>query len=211
MEQVEADAFAVAGELGHSWVGGEQLLLAVCRQSPDSPARQAVDACGVDAERVQDYLAELRSVSTARRGLSPNPRFHGVVGRAEGLAIASGALRPSPEHFLLALIWESSGVHTAILRHAGATPAALQAALAERGVVTPDREPATVAEPQWGEQVTITPEEYNRGLPIEVYRLLPPGTQFGFNASDDEAWMVAERGIDLLPYLEQARRQRPNA
>jgi ATP-dependent Clp protease ATP-binding subunit ClpA len=206
VEQVEADAFAAARALGHSWVGGEHLLLALCGQSPVSPARQALEACGVDVERVQNLVAAVPRTATSRRGVSPNPRFYGIVGRAEGFAIATGALRPSPEHFLLALLWESKGLHTGIFRQAGATPAALQAALADRGVAAPERD-----EVRWGQKVPITAEEYHGNLPGDVYRLLPPGTHFGFNIVDDEPWIIAERGIDLVPYLEQARRRRPHA
>ena len=54
--------------------------------------------------------------------------------------------------------------------------------------------------------MTITLEEYHGNLPLEAHRLLPPGTQFGFNTSDEQAWMVAERGPDLVPYLERVRR-----
>ena len=211
MEQVEADAFAVAGELGHSWVGGEHLLLALCRRSRDSPARRALEACGIDAVLVQRYLGEIPAMANDRPGATPNPRFSGIVARAEAFALAAGALRPSPEHFLLGLIWESGGMHTGVLRRAGATPARLQAALAERGVVTPAPAPSLSAEPELGEPLAITREEYEGGVPIDVHRLLPPGTRFGFNRGDDRAWIVAERDLDLPPYLEQARRRRANA
>jgi DNA-binding transcriptional LysR family regulator len=205
VEQVEADAFVIAGQLGHSWVGGEHLTLALLELPQESAVRQALDQCRLRAEDVRGYVASIPPVAKPREGRSPNPRFYGIVGRAEGFAVASGTARPRPEHFLLALIWESSGLHGGVFRHAHVTPAQVQAALAGAGVAVPDLEPPPFDDTRWGERVPITPEEYRDNVPGLVYRLLPDGTTFGCNMIDGEAWIVAEEGVDLAPYLAEVR------
>lgn len=72
---------------------------------------------------------------------SPNPRFFGLVGRAEGFALAEGSARPRPEHFLLALIWDADSTLNFLLRGRGVSPAEAQDALARQGVRVPPLTP----------------------------------------------------------------------
>jgi hypothetical protein len=205
VERIVVDAFSEATALGHTWVGAEHLLLALAKQPPDSSVRQALDDFVLDESYVASYLAETPTFVSDREGASPNPRFYGIVGRAEGMAVGMGTRRPLPEHFFLALIWEPCGPQVGLLTSAGATASGLQAALAARNVLVPQSEPPPFDDRRWGDRVPITRAEYNDGLPGRVARLLPPGTGFGCNATDEGAWIQAEEGFDLLPYLEQAR------
>src|SRR5947207_10267660 len=49
-----------------------------------------------------------RSVTPKRDGISPNPAWYGVVGRAEGLAAGVGVSDVRPVDLLLALLWDTS-------------------------------------------------------------------------------------------------------
>jgi ATP-dependent Clp protease ATP-binding subunit ClpA len=206
MEPLVMASFDEARAHSHTWVGAEHLLVALTKEPPGSPAREALMACGVSEGSVAMLLSKLPAEPDNRKGVSPNPRFYGIEGRAEGLAIRAGKARPTGEEFLLALIWESQGPHTRLLNDIGATSGALQAALAAQGVTVPDAEPPPFDNTKWGERVSILRREYDEGLPSQIARLLPKGTRFGCNVRGDDAWVVAEEGVELTSYIEQARR-----
>lgn len=205
VESVVRNAFDEARARGHTYVGSDHLLAALTKEPPGSPAREALEACGVDEALVANYLAEESVIASEPASISPNPRFYGIVGRAEGFAMASGSAQPRPEHFLLALIREPTGLHIEPLRAAGTTPSALQAALRTCRVAVPELEPPPFDDTRWGDRVLIQRREYDEGLPSRLSQLLPSGIRFGCNCNDEEAWVIAEEGFDLLPYLEQAR------
>lgn len=53
-----------AAQLGHSWVGTEHLLLALCRQSEDRAAKRALAATDVNSDRVRAFIvANMAAVS----------------------------------------------------------------------------------------------------------------------------------------------------
>ena len=199
-------SFDEARAHGHTWVGAEHLLVALTKEPPGSPAREALRACGISEASAAARLNKLSAGSSSREGVSPNPRFYGIEGRAEGLAIRAGKAHPTGEEFLLALIWESHGPHTSLFNDLGASAAALRAALAAQGVAVPHVEPPPFDNTRWGERVSIPRREYDEGLPGQIARLLPEGTRFGCNTRGDDAWVIAEEGVELAPYIEQARR-----
>ena len=90
-----SDSFAEASRLGDDWCGAEHLLLALIRG--DSSAGDAFRASGVTPERVEELIAKMRTKDRPRRsGVSSNPHWHQVTGRAAGLAAARGATAVEP-------------------------------------------------------------------------------------------------------------------
>jgi hypothetical protein len=211
MEPVVAAAFDEARARGHTWVGAEHLLLALTKEPPGSPAREALNACGIAETSAATLMNDREASLSNRSGVSPNPRFYGIQGRAEGLAVRAGKARPTGEDFLLALLWESNGPHAHMLNGLGVTPEALQTALASQGAAVPDLQPPPFDNTKWGERVSILRSEYDGGLPSRIADLLPKGTPFGCNARGDDAWVIAGEGVDLEPYIEEARRRRSSS
>jgi ATP-dependent Clp protease ATP-binding subunit ClpA len=135
-----------ARRLDHGWVGTEHLLLALLAEP--SVAAEALADVSVTYERVVEALqgpAGLLGPNvqryTAERGLSPNPAAYKLEGRAEGIALAWGHRPPAPEHWLLAMVYEESGLVAVVLRRLGASPAAILGALRRRGVRVPEIDP----------------------------------------------------------------------
>lgn len=107
-------AFSEADRLGHSWVGPEHGLLAILRGDPADTARIAVEEAGLDAERFERWYVESVDRSDPkpsrdpdRGGISPNPAWYSVAGRAEGLAAGVGVSDVRPVDLLLALLWDT--------------------------------------------------------------------------------------------------------
>ena len=73
-----------ARRLGHPWMGPEHTLLGILRSDSDDMARRALERTGVDAAMVTKKGEE-------KSGITPNPRWHTILGRAEGISIGLGA------------------------------------------------------------------------------------------------------------------------
>ncbi|MCA1845599.1 MAG: Clp protease N-terminal domain-containing protein [Actinobacteria bacterium] len=107
-------AFAEAKRLGHSWVGPEHGLLAILQGDPADVARRAVEEAGLDSEQFERFYVERVARSDQkpkrdpeREGISPNPAWYGVVGRAEGFASTLGTGEVRPLDLLVALLWDN--------------------------------------------------------------------------------------------------------
>jgi hypothetical protein len=205
MEALTLTAFGEARRLGHHWVGVEHLLLALTKEPPGSWVREALDACDVNEADVAAVLAE--SEIPARPadqpdGISFTPRYYGVQGRAEGLALADGTSEPRPEHVLLAIVWSGGGHLTRI----GVTAGALQDALGRLGMTVPAFEPPAPTE--FGEEFDVSETE----LPVLLTRLepllSPPEITVAVRREGDRAWVSASRGIDVGAQIDQMRAER---
>ncbi|WP_107654359.1 Clp protease N-terminal domain-containing protein [Nocardia suismassiliense] len=190
--------------LNHGWIGPEHTLLGVLRGDSNDVARQALEQAGIDAVTVETRLRAIDSGATVD-GLSPNPRWHTVRGRAEGIAYGLGATEPDTVHFLLAVLWDSR--RWLLPDTSEATRAAIVAALSSLGVELP-RAPLPELEPSVRMATYV---EFPRRATDDVIALLvarhPPGSgpQWGFNYKNDEiAWARAETGIDLHGIVEEA-------
>jgi ATP-dependent Clp protease ATP-binding subunit ClpA len=116
MHELTRQAFDEAMTRGHGWVGTEHLLLALLAKP--STAGDVLAARGIAYDRLADRLPGGLAAPDApdpaydpAAGLSgPNPDGLRVIGRAEGLALASG--RPSPDavDWLLAMIYSYPGM-----------------------------------------------------------------------------------------------------
>src|SRR5688572_14787712 len=103
---IQRGVFEVARRLGHRWVGPEHGVIVIAAGAGDDPARRALEAAGFDGaafegryvERVERHRVGIGDDDRERgEGLSPNPAWYGIWGRAEGFAgaLGSGTVRPA--------------------------------------------------------------------------------------------------------------------
>ena len=126
-------AQGAAGELGHSYVGSEHLLLGILT-AEDSIARRCLQEQGVSAEQVRQTL--IGFVGRGLQGVPPSqgltPRARKVIETAAQECAASGGACVSTEHLLLGLLREDGTMATRIFRALGADTRRLQAILLQR-------------------------------------------------------------------------------
>lgn len=108
MSDIQRASFEEAQRLGHHWAGPEHGLLAILRGDPEDVARRVLEEVGMDAEMVERLLEQMTKGAKERQGVTSNPAWHGVFGRAEGFAACLGAGALQPVHLLLALLWDES-------------------------------------------------------------------------------------------------------
>jgi hypothetical protein len=86
-----------ATRLGQHWMGPEHTLLGILRGEPDDLARQALERAGVDAGMVEGWISRKSTGNDEDpEGVSPNPYWHTVYGRAQGISIGLLAERHPP-------------------------------------------------------------------------------------------------------------------
>ena len=95
---------SIAQRLGRDVAGDDLFLLALMELPDDVPARSALEAEGVTWDRV---LAEVGDkASDTFQGLLFPPAYNALLGRSQAFAATLGDGAITPEHILLALIWE---------------------------------------------------------------------------------------------------------
>jgi hypothetical protein len=204
-------AVAEAQRLGHSWVGPEHGLLAILRGDPVDVARRAVEDAGLDAERFERWYVESieRSDPKPRRdpdrdGISPNPAWYGVAGRAEGLAAGAGVSDVRPVDLLLALLWDTS--EWLPVTGLGVSREDVATSLGRSGVTLPAA-PLPDLDRPWRNPVRVDFPMSALGQVVEVLRQRhPPGSELRWGINHDEAeraWAFAEEGIDLQGIVDQ--------
>jgi hypothetical protein len=204
-------AFAEAKRLGHSWVGPEHGLLVILRGDPADVARRAVEEAGLDAERFERFYVERieRSDPKPKRdpdrdGISPNPAWYGVVGRAEGLAAGVGVSDVRPVDLLLALLWDTS--EWLPVAGLGVSREDVAASLGRSGVTLPAT-PLPELDRPWRNPVRVDFPMSALGEVVEVLKQRhPPGSGLRWAINHDEAeraWAFAEEGIDLHGIVDQ--------
>ena len=122
-----------AGELGHSYVGSEHLLLGILG-SGDNPARRCLTEQEISAEHVRKSLVEL--VGRGLSGLPPSqgltPRARRIIELAAAECSQSGGGSVSTEHLLLGILREDGCMAVRIMVSLGANTDRLRAALLQR-------------------------------------------------------------------------------
>ena len=135
-----------AGELGHSYVGSEHILLGIL-SAEDSIARRCLHEQGISAEKTRQTL-----ISFVGKGLSGMPPAHGLTPRARRVievaaqeCADSGSICVGTEHLLLGLLHEEGSMAMRVLRAMGIDVRRLQVCLIQRMGIKPY--PNTTARP----------------------------------------------------------------
>lgn len=209
--QMSKAAIGEAQRLGHSWVGPEHGLLAILRGDPADTARRALEEAGLEAERFERWYGERieRSDPKPKRdplktGISPNPAWYGVVGRAEGFANTLGTGEVRPVDLLLALLWDNR--EWLPVSQLGVARETVVEILVEAGVAVP-----AVPMPELDRPLKnpVRVDFPMRALGPVVERLQqrhPPGSGLRWGINHDEAeraWAFAEEGIDLQAIVDE--------
>jgi ATP-dependent Clp protease ATP-binding subunit ClpA len=201
-----------AARLGHHWMGVEHTLLGILRGDPDDVARRALEQAGVEAAMVEGLITRMvtdAEKETKKSGVTPNPRWQSIHGRAEGIAAGLGAEETGSVHFLLAVLWDNR--RWWLTETPGVSREAVVAALAELGTSLP-----LAPLPELERKTNMTQYvEFPRIATDQVLKLLverhpptPEGPSISFNYKDDEtAWVRAEDGIDLQRIVDEALTQ----
>ena len=110
-ENVLNAALQVAQELGHTYIGSEHLLIALC-DVEDAIAFKILETRGVHGNDVRKYVEELTGIGVPT-SLSPadmTPRVRKIIEGAAVEAMKNGQNRIGSEHLLLALLNEQTSV-----------------------------------------------------------------------------------------------------
>ncbi|SEG83213.1 Clp amino terminal domain-containing protein, pathogenicity island component [Nonomuraea solani] len=188
-----------AAAAGDDWVGPPHVVLALLND--DSLAARVLAEAGLDHARALECLPR-HARRGHRAGGFANPSFHKLFGIATGLALASGAREPAPEHWLLALAYDAEMDREPTPLHLfEVDPAVVVAALRRHGVQTP---PIGVPEhvPWRGHHQIVVPAAALQAVLDRLNAEHPAGSEWrwGWNWVDDDlgrAMITAEEGIDL--------------
>ena len=104
-------ALAAAGELGHTYVGSEHLLIGLSEER-DSAAARLLDGKGITPERIRDAVIEMAGVGI-RTMVSPSdmtPRTKRILEHSSHVASKTGAGFIGTEHLLTAILDERESV-----------------------------------------------------------------------------------------------------
>ena len=193
-----------AVELGREVMGDALLLLALLELDCAQPARRALEAEGVTHDRVLEYIRASGDTSAERPGfVTYSPSAYTMQGRAEGFAAALGDGAITPEHVLLALLWDPVSASSQALWKLGASRERVLDRLRDDDVALPQASLPAQREIDWGERVWFDRDKVNTVL--ERVRLhVSPETTWAFNYEDDRAWVIAESRVDLQTLVDSA-------
>lgn len=184
-----------AGRLGYPVASDDLFLLAIAELPKGTPARQVLESEGLNAERVATEISALaRSIPAGSRGLLFPPAFNSMAGRAEAFAASLGDGPITPEHVLMALIWDPSSHSSQLLWRLGVSREDIVDRLRSRGVAVPRAPIPLQVEVEMGERVWIERDDLQRVI-SKLH--LPPDAHFGFNYEGERAWVIAEESVDL--------------
>lgn len=184
-------------ELKRQVLGDDLFLLALARLSPESPARQVLDAEGATAEVL---AANIRTGGdggpSAKVGMGYSPAYYALHARADAFAATLGDGTITPEHVLLAILWDGSSAASQLLWRLGASRERMVDGLRARGVPVPAAPVPPQHELDLGEPVWFDRDQVQ--AVIDALRAtVAPGTHWGFNYEGDRAWAIAESSVDL--------------
>jgi Clp amino terminal domain, pathogenicity island component len=193
-----------ARELGRHVAGDDLFLLAVCELPGDPPARRALEEEDVDAAHV---LPRVQTSGDARPdnaiGVTFSPATYLMHGRAQGFAAVLGDGVITPEHVLLALVWDPVSASSTLLWQLGVDRGRVVDRLAALHVPVPKASLPSHREVTWGERVWFGREDVSAVL--EHLRLnISPGAPWGFNYEGKQAWAAAEAGVDVERLVKEA-------
>ena len=183
---------------GDDWVGPPHIVLALL--AGDSLAARVLAEAGLDRERALACLPHRTRPGHGSGGFA-NPAFYKLSGVATGLALAEGLRSPAPEHWLVALAYDSWDREATPLHLFGLDPAQVVEALRGHGVRVPPIAPLTHV-PWRGRHQIVVPAPALQTVLDRLNAEHPAGSEWrwGWNWVDDDmsrAVIIAEEGIDL--------------
>lgn len=202
--RVREAACAHARELGRDVVSDDLFLLALTGLDETQPARRAPAQEGVDAHSL---LAKIRTEGDrgvdASKGLTFSPAYYSFLGRAQGFAAALGDGKITPEHVLLAVLWDPMSGSSGLLWRLGVSRERVVERLGDLGVAVPAvplpaQRPIEYGERVWFERADV------RAVLDEIRLRVSPDTRWGFNYDGDRAWALAEASVDLEALVKNA-------
>lgn len=195
---------SAAVRLRRQVAGDDLFLLALTELSGNPAARRALEAEGVDAGRLS---TEIRTGGDGPpdpdAGVTFSPAYYLMHGRAEGFAAALGDGTITPEHILIALLWDPVDASSQLLWRLGVSRERIVERLRDLGVALPLAQLPAQREIETGERVWFDRDDVRTVL--DHLRLnIPPETRWGFNYEGDRAWASAETSVDLSALVERA-------
>ena len=201
-EDVHRAATAHALRLNGGVVGNDLFLLAVAGLDGSPPARRALELEGAGADRLRTGVLVSGEAAPGPGALIFPPACYALSGRAQGLAAALGDGTITPEHVLLALLWDPMGLSAGLLRRLGVSRAGVVARLASLGVPVPAAPVPVDDVVEMGERVWFERAQLRSVLHALGQRL--GGVRWAWNIDGDRAWAQAEVGVDVAAAVETA-------
>jgi ATP-dependent Clp protease ATP-binding subunit ClpA len=143
---IEHRAGQEATAVGHHWFGEEHLVLALLAADPEGAQARALSELGVSHDTVKGALV----AHIAEQG-PPTPKqydgalsvgsYHDALGRAEGLALGTGATTPEPNHWWPAVLWDDQGTVATLLSRLGPSRSQVLAVVDTASAVPPSVSP----------------------------------------------------------------------
>jgi hypothetical protein len=200
-------------QLRQNWLGPEHYLLAVLAEP--CVATAAVAELGVTHAGIANQLARIETIRGRKiryvesKGVTSNPRSHDVSGWANGFAAAGSRQKPTPEDWLLAVVYAGGGIVAGALRELGTSGSAVIEVLRRRGVRTPDFLPDEKRPWQGYREVEVNKSEWQKVVDVLNDRV-PASSRlrWGYNSRRDRPGKIqfaAEDGIDLDAIVLEAR------
>lgn len=159
-------AFEASGELGHSYVGSEHLLLGLALEG--GAAARALRSCGFDEGRIRRLIVEVLGRGTA--GVRPTqgftPRVRNIIEAAAAEAERQGEPMADTRHMLLALLREGDSLAMKLLATGGLDGSRLLRELGEAPKPRRESAPRSPRRPEvraLGNYVTDLTEKADRG------------------------------------------------
>jgi hypothetical protein len=197
-------ATAHAFRLRRAVMGDEFFLVGALQLDAQQPARRALESEGLNAKRL---LGEIRASgddsAAAPDWLTYSPACYLLLGRAQGFAAVLGEGPMTPEHVLLAVLWDPGSTSSHLLWRLGVDRGRVLERLRDLGVAVPSTALPPQREIEWGEQVWFDRDKVNSVLD-HVRLHFPPDTRWGFNYENDRAWVRAEASVELRALVEGA-------
>jgi catechol 2,3-dioxygenase-like lactoylglutathione lyase family enzyme len=194
----------IGAEFQREVLGDDLFLLALTQLEPESPARQVLEEAGVTADVL---LSRIRTGGdggkSAKLGMTYAPAYYLMHGRADAFAAALGDGTITPEHVLLALLWDGRSAASQILWGLGVSREALVEGLRQRGVAVPASPAPPQREMELGERLWFDRDQV-QAMIDRIRDTVPPGTHWGFNYDGDRAYAVAESSVDLAGLVADA-------
>jgi hypothetical protein len=184
--------------------GHDLFLLALSELPGDPPARRALEAEGLYSGRISEEVRTRGDAQADWDGkLHFAPALYLVMGKAEAFAAALGNGTITPEHVLMALLWDPMTFSSQLLWRTGITRQRILDSLHGMGVRVPSAPLPEQREIEFGERVWIDREQV-QAVVSYVGRHLPPDAVWGFNFEGDRAWVNAESHVNLQTLIDEA-------